>query len=79
MPLLGLQAWDQLSLVEAMTAAETGDDLPATIREDEIARDYLDLFDGVDVMKESSYEIRLLDGAQPYSLGDGTTCSLSHV
>ena len=54
--------------VEAMTAAETRDDLPATIREDEIARDYLDLFDGVGVMKESSYEIRLLDSAQPYSL-----------
>ena len=49
-------------------AAETRDDLPATIREDEIAWDYLDLFDGVGVMKESSYEIRLLDGAQPYSL-----------
>ena len=81
-PLLGLQACDQLSLVkkvEAMTAA-TRDDLPTTIREDEIARDYLDLFDGVGVMKESSYEIRLLDGAQRTLFpGDGTTCSLSYV
>jgi hypothetical protein len=70
-PLLGLQACDQLNLVkkvEAVTSTEMEDDLPSTFRVDEIVEDYLDLFDSGGVMEGGSYKIRLVDSAQPYSL-----------
>ena len=35
---------------------------------DEVAKDYLDLFQGFEAMTELSYKKRLVEGAEPYSL-----------
>ena len=69
-PLLGLQACDQLSLVRrvAATAEDTEDDSLSVIRVDEVAKDYLDLFRGFGAMTELSYKMRLVEWAEPYSL-----------
>ena len=65
-PLLGLQACDQLNLIKRVSAVESPD-LEA-VRNDPVAREYIDLFDGVGRMDLYTYKIRLREGAQPFQL-----------
>ena len=65
-PLLGLQACDQLNLIMRVSAVESPE-LEA-VRNDPVAREYIDLFDGVGRMDLYTYKIRLREGALPFAL-----------
>lgn len=66
-PLLGLQACEQLELLKRVMLTTLASTPLEGIRADLVARDYLDLFDGVGCMAKQEYTIRLQDGAQPYA------------
>ena len=74
-PLLGLQACEQLGLIKRvlaathdMTTEKESDDSLEEVRGDSVASDFMDLFAGFGLMKDYTYQIALKNAKHPYVL-----------
>ena len=82
MPLLGLHACEQLGLIKRVLAAthemvtspttaakeQDSEDGLEDVRRDSVASDFMDLFDGVGLMKDHHYKIDLRGANPPFAL-----------
>ena len=66
-PLLGLEACDKLNLVKRVSTACVDNDVLNRICKDYIARDYIDMFDGIGCLKNYPYTIQLREDAEPFA------------